>query len=124
MYIVQKYADGSITVTNSKTHRSIIAYLSYNEDTFLKYGGIFPKYDTYLHIYTSDNIYRTKNNLSRPRMRCNCMRSEFIEYFDYDIELDFDPEEVEFIVSGRYKNKYSGELCYVEHHECVFELLN
>ena len=91
---------------------------------FLKYGGIFPKYDTYLHIYTSDNIYRTKNNLSRPRMRCNCMRSEFIEYFDYDIELDFDPEEVEFIVSGRYKNKYSGELCYVEHHECVFELLN
>ena len=52
------------------------------------------------------------------------MRSEFIEYFDYDIKLDFDPEEVEFIVSGRYKHKYSGELCYVEHHECVFELLN
>ena len=124
MYIVQKYADGSITVTNSKTNKSIIAYLSYNEDTFLKYGGIFPKYDTYLHIYTTDNIYRTKNNLSRPRMRCNCMRREFIKYFDYDIELDFDPEEVEFIVSGRYKNKYSGELCYVEHHECVFELLN
>lgn len=123
MFIIQKYTDGSIAVINTETNRSLIGYLSYENNKSLYRDCNKSKYKVYMNIYISSKVYKQRYKLS------NICRAEwdgtgtiYIGKFD-SAELDFDPEELEFIISAQYM-KYGTSKRTIEHHECVFKLLN